>query len=142
MVRVLAFACLAHEDLTFGKGLSTEDEPDLWRKNLVGTIEQWIEVGQPDEKCLRRAAGRSDQVYVFGYGGDVADNWWHHHQRKLKQMDKLEVYRVPQEATRALTGFVARTMHLQCTIQDEEIMFTDGELSVTLALEKLKPKVE
>ena len=49
MVRVLAFALLAEEGLSFGRGLSTEDEPDLWRRSLTGEIEQWIELGQPDE---------------------------------------------------------------------------------------------
>ena len=32
MVRVLSFALNAHEQLEFTRGLSTEDEPDLWQK--------------------------------------------------------------------------------------------------------------
>lgn len=32
MVRLLAFALNAHEDLVFTKGISDADEPDLWRK--------------------------------------------------------------------------------------------------------------
>ena len=48
IVRVIAFALHAHASLEFGKGLSAEDEPDLWRRDLTGTIEQWIEVGLPD----------------------------------------------------------------------------------------------
>ena len=34
MMRVLAFVIHAHEALIFGKGLSTDDEPDLWQKDL------------------------------------------------------------------------------------------------------------
>jgi len=45
MVRLLAFALHADERLEFGRGLSTDDEPDLWRKSLTGEIEQWIELG-------------------------------------------------------------------------------------------------
>ena len=52
MVRVLAYALHAHEALSFGKGLSTDDEPDLWQKDLTGAIELWIDVGQPDEKRI------------------------------------------------------------------------------------------
>ena len=48
MVRLLAFALFAHERLEFGRGLSTEDEPALWQKDLTGAIELWIEVGQCD----------------------------------------------------------------------------------------------
>ena len=40
MLRLLAFALFADERLEFGRGLSTDDEPDLWRKDLTGLIEQ------------------------------------------------------------------------------------------------------
>lgn len=49
MVRLLAFALHADDSLEFGRGLSTEDEPDLWRRDLTGAIERWIDVGLPDE---------------------------------------------------------------------------------------------
>ena len=45
MVRVLAFALHADDTLAFGRGLSTDDEPDLVRRDLTGTIERWIDVG-------------------------------------------------------------------------------------------------
>ena len=53
LVRLLAFALHADERLEFGRGLSDEDEPALWRRDYTGTIEQWIELGQPDEARLR-----------------------------------------------------------------------------------------
>jgi uncharacterized protein YaeQ len=59
MVRVLAFALHAHERLEFGRGLSTDDEPDLWQRDLTGAIERWIDVGLPDEQDLRKACGRA-----------------------------------------------------------------------------------
>jgi len=58
MVRLLAFALYADERLEFGKGLSDGDEPALWRKAYSGDIEQWIELGQPDEARIRKACGR------------------------------------------------------------------------------------
>ena len=38
MIRLLAFAINAHERLEFGKGISDSDEPDLWRKDLAGSV--------------------------------------------------------------------------------------------------------
>ncbi|MDD1626947.1 MAG: YaeQ family protein, partial [Methylococcaceae bacterium] len=49
MVRLLAFIVNAHEYLQFSKGMSTDDEPDLWQKSLTDDIELWIDVGMPDE---------------------------------------------------------------------------------------------
>ena len=40
MVRLFAFMLLADERLEFGKGLSTDEEPDLWLKDLTGAIDQ------------------------------------------------------------------------------------------------------
>ena len=56
---LLAFACHAHDALSFGRGVGTEDEPALWQKDLTGAIDLWIEVGQPDEKRLRKACNRA-----------------------------------------------------------------------------------
>jgi uncharacterized protein YaeQ len=52
MLRVLAYALFADEGLAFTRGLSTTEEPALWRKDLTGAIEQWIELGHPDERRM------------------------------------------------------------------------------------------
>ena len=45
MLRIIAFIVNAHERLQFTKGLSDDDEPDLWQKSLIDEIELWIELG-------------------------------------------------------------------------------------------------
>ena len=56
MLRLLAFALNAAEGLEFGRGISTDDEPDLWQRDATGRILHWIDLGLPDERRLRRAA--------------------------------------------------------------------------------------
>lgn len=126
MVRVLAFALHADERLTFGKGLSDDDEPDLWRRDLTGAIEQWIEVGLPDERRLRRAAGRAAEVIALPYGGRAADLWWQANARELQRLRNLTVIAVAPEASTGLAEMVSRTMRLQVTVQDGGVTFTDG----------------
>ena len=48
MVRLLAFAMYADEALAYGRGLSADAEPALWKKDLTGNIELWIDVGLPE----------------------------------------------------------------------------------------------
>ena len=55
MMRLLAFVLNADDSLVFAGGLSVEDEPDLWRKDLTGPIEPWVEVGLPGGQLVRRA---------------------------------------------------------------------------------------
>ena len=75
MVRLLAFILNAHERLIFGKGISTDEEPDLWHVDYSGEIRLWVEVGLPDERRIRKACGRADAVAVYLYGA-LADKWW------------------------------------------------------------------
>lgn len=126
MVRLLAFARHAHEALSFGRGLSTEDEPALWQKDATGLIELWIEVGLPDEKALRQACGRARQVCVYTYGGRAADQWWKQNGATLDRLNNLAVMNLPLEGSRALTGLAQRTMDLHCTIQDGQVLIGDG----------------
>ena len=121
MMRVMAFALHADEALVFGKGLSAEDEPDLWQKDLTGAIEYWIEVGLPDERKIRRACGRSNHVLALTYGGRGADMWWQQNQSLLARQDNLTVLNISQEDSKLLAARAARNMSIQCTVQEREL---------------------
>ena len=132
MVRLLAFVLFAHEQLSFGKGMCVDDEPDLWRRDLTGAIEQWIDVGLPDEKWLRKACGRAAQVVIISYGTRPADNWWEQNRGKFARLDNLTVLNLPPEASRGLAALAQRTMRLQCTVQDGHVWITDGQDTVSI----------
>ncbi|SHL36488.1 Uncharacterized conserved protein YaeQ, suppresses RfaH defect [Nitrosospira sp. Nsp11] len=138
MVRLLAFLLHANESLSFGNGLSTCDEPDLWQKDLTGAIELWIDVGLPDEKLIRRACGRASQVCVYTYGGRIADTWWNQCRGKLEQIKNLTVSNLPREASQAIAKQAQRNMRLNCTIQDKQIWLVDGVESTLFELVNLK----
>jgi len=139
MVRLLAFVLNAHDDLAFGKGLSTDDEPALWQKDLTGAIELWIDVGQPDERDLRKACGRAARVIVYSYGGRTADLWWQQNQTKLQRLKNFTVINLPFAATQALAKLAQRTMQLQCTIQDGAVWLADYNERVEINPVILKP---
>jgi uncharacterized protein YaeQ len=132
MVRVLAFALYAHENLAFGRGLSTDDEPDLWKKDLTGAIEMWIDVGLPDEKRVRKACGRARKVMVVGYGGRAVDVWWSQNRDRLERQTNLTVINLQVAGTQALAALAGRSMDLQCTIQDGQVWVANGEESVLI----------
>ena len=133
MMRVVAFILHADEALVFGKGLSTEDEPDLLRKDLTGSITQWIDVGLPDEKRIRRACGRAQHVAVVAYGGRATEIWWQQNRAAFERQEKLTVYQISPEDAAALTVLTARTMQLQCTLQEGELWLIMGENNLRLA---------
>ncbi len=134
MVRLLAFALHAHEALTFGRGIGTEDEPALWRKDLTGAIDLWIEVGEPDEKLMRQACGRAQQVFVYSYGGRGSDRWWEKTRPRLVRCQNLTVINIPQDGSRTLAQLAQRCMDLHCSIQDGQILMGDGTNAVQIDL--------
>ena len=138
MLRLLAFALHADDALEFGRGLSTEDEPDLWRSDLTGAVQRWIEVGLPDEREVRKACGRAREVYVLAYGGRAVELWWQGAREKLERQDRLAVSEVPIEASRRLAQLAGRSMRLQVTIQEGHIFVADGASSVPVELRALK----
>lgn len=140
MVRLLAFARHANEALTLCKGLSNQDEPDLWQKDLTGAIDLWLEVGLPDEKRLLKACGRAEQVVVYSYGSN-ANVWWNQVAKKLTRTHNLTVIWLPTESTLALAKMAQRTMQLQCMIQDGQDMWTSGDEVVQIESETWKSTV-
>ena len=133
MLRVLAFALHAGPGLAFGKGLSTDDEPDLWVRDLTGAIRLWIDVGQPDEKLVRRACGRADEVVIYTYGRG-ADLWWSRCRAALERSQNLRVMSVPPAASQALAKLAQRSMQLQGTIQDGHAWLGDKDTAVEVVL--------
>lgn len=140
MVRLLAFALNAHEYLAFGKGLSTDDEPDLWRKDLTGAIEQWIDVGQPDEKRLRKACGRANEVVVYSYGGSGAVMWRESVRDTLARCRNLMVVALPPDASQAmakLAGNGGRAMELTYTVQEGDVWVASEKDTVHIKPERM-----
>ncbi|MBL8518074.1 MAG: YaeQ family protein [Betaproteobacteria bacterium] len=137
MVRLVAFALFADEQLAFGPGISTPEEPDLWQRDLTGRIERWIEIGQPDDKQIGRASGRADEVVVVAYGRG-ADVWWKGIEPKLTRFQKLTVLCIEADTCKALNALAARNMKLAATIQDGHVLIAGDAGSVDVAIETLK----
>lgn len=134
MLRLLAFALHADDGLEFGRGLSADDEPDLWQRDLTGNVLTWIEVGLPDTRELRKASGRATHVHVLAYGGRAVDVWWNANRGELERMRKLGVVEVPQEASRALADVAGRSMRLDVTVQEGAVLVNAGDVTVDVPL--------
>jgi len=133
MLRVLAFALHAGPGLEFGRGLSTDDEPDLWQRDLTGRIRLWIDVGLPDDKLVRRGCGRADEVVIYAYGRG-AELWWERSRGALERARNLRVLSVPAAASQALARLAQRAMQLQCTVQDGHVWLSDNDGAVEVTL--------
>lgn len=138
MVRLLAFSLHANAYLEFGQGMISDEEADLWQKDLTGAIDLWIDVGIPDEKLVRKACNRAEKVVVYCYGGRTADIWYAQNSGLFERQRNLTIVNLPVESTKALAKLAKRTMDLQCTMQDEQVWLSDGAESVLVERVVLK----
>jgi uncharacterized protein YaeQ len=130
MVRLIAFILNADEELLFCKGISQDDEPDLWKKSLGGDIELWIDLGQPDEKRIKKACGRSEKVIIYTYQEGMATSWWKQIETSLTRFSNLQVIHLDIDGDIELLA--KRAMSLQANITDNELTLIDEEHSVVI----------
>lgn len=130
MIRLVAFILNADEQLSFTKGLSSDDEPDLWQKSLSDEIELWIDLGQPEEKRVRKACGRAKQVIIYTYNQRSASAWWKQQRVKLARFKNLKMIHLEVDN---IENLVQRTMQLQCNLQDAELYISDNKNNIMLS---------
>ena len=126
MARLLVFALFADKRLEFGRGISSDQDPDFWRRDLTGVIEQWIEMGQPEESDIRKACGLSKEVIVVTYSGNSADVWWTKNATSLSKLKNLKVLDIQSDSLDEATRLLDRRMSLTATIQDGEFQLSNG----------------
>jgi Uncharacterized protein conserved in bacteria len=134
MVRLLAFIINAGDRLEFGRGLSTEEEPDLWEHDYTGDIVQWIDLGHPDESRIRKACNRSQRVQVVNYGGNASDIWWQKQGKHMQRHDNLSVVDIDADFVERWGQQIQRMMRFSVLIQDGEIQLLNDNLQMELVL--------
>ncbi|WP_430462859.1 YaeQ family protein [Thalassolituus sp. LLYu03] len=138
MVRIAAFALNAADNLEFTRGLSTDDEPDLWAHSLSDEVELWIELGQPDEKRIRKACNKAQKSVIYTYHGRAAQLWWEQMQNTCRRFSNLSVFNFDADAIAQLEGLVDRSMRLQANIQDGTLWLGNNDTSIELTPERLQ----
>ncbi len=138
MLRIVAFALNAHENLEMTKGLSTDDEPDIWQKSLSGELDVWVALGLPSEKVMRQSCGKARKVMVYSYGGKMAEIWWDKVKNSLVRFDNLQVTNFSENDTAALASLANRAMRLQVNIQEGDVMVSVGDTIVNVTPRRWK----
>ena len=138
MIRLLAFALNASDQLEFTRGLSSDDEADLWQHSLSSEIEHWIEVGVPAEERVRKACGRAERATIYAYGQRTAPVWWQKMESASARFDNLQVFFLPAEQCAELAAMAERNMELTATIQDGQLWLASDKQTVEIQPQRWK----
>lgn len=116
MARVLAFCMNAREYLSFTKGLSSVEEPDIWARTLDDQLSLWIDIGEPGFDRIKKATRLSPEVKVYSFNLK-SDSWWAKEHARFNDL-KVCVFQFQWKSIQALAGLLKRTMDLSVTISD------------------------
>lgn len=130
MNRLVAFILNANDNLVFCKGIDEDDEPDLWEKDFGGDIKLWIDIGQPDEKRIKKACGRSDKVIIYTYQENVATPWFKQMEKVIKRFKNLSVIHINTHGD--IEELTQRSMSFQCNISEEELTLIKDDESLII----------
>jgi uncharacterized protein YaeQ len=138
VARLMAYCINAQDDLTFTKGLSDVDEPDLWVRTMDEQTTLWIDVGEPNADRIKKSSrlARNVKVYSFNSKSDV---WWEQGKGKFGLHD-VEIIRFNHTQIEAISDMLTRTMDFSVTITGQSAYVAGEKGEVELHWEVLQEK--
>ena len=67
------------------------------------------------------------------------DIWWQKESATLSKLNNLTVLSLAVEDSRALAALAERNMTLTCTVQDGQIWFSAGDITLGITLRQIIP---
>ena len=135
VARLLAYALFFEPELTFTKGISAVDEPDLWLKGPDGRVLLWVEVGIPESDRLIKASRHSERVALVACG-KAFPNWEQQHLPKLERVPNLSVICFDQTFINRLVTKLDRSINWSITITDGNLYINIGDETFETVLQE------
>jgi uncharacterized protein YaeQ len=121
MARVMAFCLHAHANdenlMTFTKGLSSADEPDIWLRGLDDQLHLWIDIGEPSFDRVKKACRLAKQTYIYTFNSK-SDVWWKQSHAQFSALP-LQVVKFEWAQIQTLSQDLTRTMDFSITLSGE-----------------------
>ena len=125
MIRLLAYCLNFQEFITFTKGLSTPDEPDIIVNALDDTTTLWVDIGEPSAERIKKATRKADLVKIYTFN-EKSDTWYASEQKKMSQLP-AEIYQFQWADAEALAAMVERSMDLTMTITGQSVYVASSQ---------------
>ena len=144
VARLLSLALFSEPGLSFTKGLSATEEPDLWVLGPDGRVRLWVEVGLPDAERIAKAVRHAERVGLLAFGARALATWDQQQLPKLEGIRNLTVVSLEQAFIASLAASLERVISWSITISDGIVYLTSGqdtsEAEVTVKLGSLSTR--
>lgn len=126
VTRVLAMALEHREGLSFGRGISTPEDPALSAPGEHGTIALWIEIGHPAPERLHKITKAAADVAVYTHK-DPAPLLTELGSGKVHRGDEVRVIAFEPAFIAALVGTLDRKNRWELLRNEGSLYVTVGE---------------
>jgi uncharacterized protein YaeQ len=129
ITRVLAYCLEYREGISFSRGLAEPDEPAITVKDLTGTIQSWIEIGNPSADRLHKASKAAPRVAIYmhrdptAFVKQLADE-------RIYRRETIELYAFDRPLIDALIARLDRRMSFLILEQEGRLLLTIGDESI------------
>lgn len=140
LVRLLAFCLHSHQNaddlMTFTKGLSATEEPDIWHKGFDDQINYWIDVGEPSFDRMKKACRLAKETFLYSFNSKSAV-WWKQNQTQFSALP-IKVSSFDWSQIQLLAQQVERTASWSITITDESLFVSTANMQVETVWTRLQ----
>jgi len=123
LVRLLVFCLHSHQDsdqlLSFTKGLSDTEQPDIWHKGFDDQINQWIDVGEPSVDRMKKVCRLCKDTFVYSFNSK-SDVWWKQNQAQFSTLP-IKVASFDWQQIQLLAQKIERTSVWSITVSDQSL---------------------
>lgn len=136
MARIVAYCLNAQENLSFTKGLSVVEEPDIWVKTLDDQIKLWIDMGEPAPDRVKKSSRLSPQVIVYSFNSK-SDTWWEQSKDKIQQYKNVKFYQFEWSQIQQLAQLTKRNMDWSLSISGDTVYVSAADETCEVVVRKL-----
>lgn len=138
IARLIARALEHADGVSWSKGgLSADDEPALWQRDLRGDLQAWIEVGSPSPPRLHKAKKAVPRVVVYG---------WHRvealaaalDEDKVYKAEEIELYELDAGVLDAVAATLDRTNTWEVAVTGGTVYLSTGASAFELPVRRLR----
>jgi uncharacterized protein YaeQ len=123
--RALAYCLEYTAGITFSKGLSVPDEPAILVRDLVGSMQCWIEIGTPEAARLHKASKAVPRVIVYVHRD--LENWLTRlSEAHIHRAEALEIVALDDELLAAMCSRLERRMEFDLSVSEGSLYLTIG----------------
>lgn len=136
MARIIAYCLNAQENMSFSKGLSNAEEPDIWVKTLDDQIKLWVDMGEPVLERIKKSSRSAPEVKVYSFNSK-SNTWWEQTKAKVQPFSNVKYYQFDWPQMQALATFAERTMDWSVTISGDTVYIAADKQECELLIKEL-----